>query len=205
MKRVLVNCAIEKVDCPVLCKRVRFNEANSSTSDYCDISTRVKYCRYEASNSHVCANESHRCCPPSLLLLSARVAAANVPFQLVEERYVPIPEPVVRQFITWSFPRSESDIRRYSALSCSSCDTSICKNISSHDRVPQSPSHGRTDSFRFSAVKDSQSDGSLNDADSHDTFRLGGYLAETGAVHYPIQIGKGLFSPGFKTLHMVCW
>uniref|UniRef100_H2YXM3 SWIM-type domain-containing protein n=1 Tax=Ciona savignyi TaxID=51511 RepID=H2YXM3_CIOSA len=57
-----------------------------------------------------------RCCPPPLTEIAAKVAAANIPYQLVEERYNRVPEPVVLKLITWSFPRCEADIRRYTAL-----------------------------------------------------------------------------------------
>uniref|UniRef100_H2YXM6 SWIM-type domain-containing protein n=1 Tax=Ciona savignyi TaxID=51511 RepID=H2YXM6_CIOSA len=54
--------------------------------------------------------------PPPLTEIAAKVAAANIPYQLVEERYNRVPEPVVLKLITWSFPRCEADIRRYTAL-----------------------------------------------------------------------------------------
>lgn len=52
----------------------------------------------------------------SLLDLSAKVAAAHIPFQRIEERYNRIPEPVQRRIIFWSFPRNERDICMYSSL-----------------------------------------------------------------------------------------
>lgn len=53
---------------------------------------------------------------PSLLDLTARIVAENIPFQRVEERYDRIPEPVQRRIIYWSFPRNERDICMYSSL-----------------------------------------------------------------------------------------
>ena len=48
--------------------------------------------------------------------LAAKVTAAHVPFELVEKKCSRVPEPVLLKLITWSFPRSEADIRRYSAV-----------------------------------------------------------------------------------------
>nr|CAH7717844.1 unnamed protein product [Callosobruchus chinensis] len=55
--------------------------------------------------------------PDTLLDVTARVVAENIPFQRVEERYDRIPEPVQRRIIFWSFPRNERDICMYSSLS----------------------------------------------------------------------------------------
>lgn len=55
--------------------------------------------------------------PDSLLDITARCVAENIPFQRVEERYDRIPEPVQRRIIFWSFPRNERDICMYSSLS----------------------------------------------------------------------------------------
>jgi len=54
--------------------------------------------------------------PDSLLDITARIVAENIPFQRIEERYSRIPEPVQRQIIYWSFPRNERDIFMYSSL-----------------------------------------------------------------------------------------
>lgn len=54
--------------------------------------------------------------PDSLLDITARIVAENIPFQRIEERYNRIPEPVQRQIIYWSFPRNERDIFMYSSL-----------------------------------------------------------------------------------------
>lgn len=56
------------------------------------------------------------CKPLSLLDLSAKCVAANIPFQHVEERCAPIPEPVQLKVVYWSFPRNERDICMYSSL-----------------------------------------------------------------------------------------
>ncbi|KAJ8898417.1 hypothetical protein PR048_003777 [Dryococelus australis] len=55
--------------------------------------------------------------PDSLLDSAARIVAASIPFQRIEERYDRIPEPVQRRVIFWSFPRNERDICMYSSLS----------------------------------------------------------------------------------------
>ena len=60
--------------------------------------------------------EKHQCGPLSLLDLSAKCVAANIPFQHVEERSAPIPEPVQLKIVYWSFPRNERDICMYSSL-----------------------------------------------------------------------------------------
>ncbi|XP_013162513.1 PREDICTED: zinc finger SWIM domain-containing protein 4-like [Papilio xuthus] len=60
------------------------------------------------------------CCrpraPPSLLDITAKIVAAAIPFQRIEERYERIPEPVQRRVVYWSFPRDERDICMYSSL-----------------------------------------------------------------------------------------
>ncbi|KAL1130266.1 hypothetical protein AAG570_013204 [Ranatra chinensis] len=55
--------------------------------------------------------------PDSLLDITARIVAENIPFQSIEERYPRIPEPVQRRVVFWSFPRRERDIYMYSSLS----------------------------------------------------------------------------------------
>ncbi|GJQ79143.1 hypothetical protein Trydic_g5396 [Trypoxylus dichotomus] len=55
--------------------------------------------------------------PDTLLDITARIVAENIPFQRIEERYDRIPEPVQRRIIYWSFPRNERDICMYSSLS----------------------------------------------------------------------------------------
>ena len=54
--------------------------------------------------------------PESLLDISAKVVALNIPFQQVEERFSRIPEPVQMKIVFWSFPRNEKDICMYSSL-----------------------------------------------------------------------------------------
>lgn len=56
-------------------------------------------------------------CPDTLLDITAKIVAENIPFQRIEERYDRIPEPVQRRIIFWSFPRDERDICMYSSLS----------------------------------------------------------------------------------------
>jgi len=74
-------------------------------------------CRDGASSSSASAGDAaHRRSPDSLLDITARIVAENIPFQRIEERYNRIPEPVQRQIIYWSFPRNERDIFMYSSL-----------------------------------------------------------------------------------------
>ncbi|KAJ8717670.1 hypothetical protein PYW07_005600 [Mythimna separata] len=71
-----------------------------------------------ASAMSACAPRA--CCrpraPPTLLDITAKIVAAAIPFQRIEERYERIPEPVQRRVVYWSFPRDERDICMYSSL-----------------------------------------------------------------------------------------
>ena len=69
--------------------------------------------------------------PDSLLDICARVVAAKIPFQRVEERYNRIPEPVQERIVFWSFPRQELEVCMYSSMS----------------RMPQSEEEYRGSSF----------------------------------------------------------
>lgn len=51
---------------------------------------------------------------PSLLDLSSRIVAQIYPFQLIEDRYKIIPEPIIRKIIHYAFPRDVEDILVYS-------------------------------------------------------------------------------------------
>lgn len=55
--------------------------------------------------------------PDTLLDITAKIVAENIPFQRIEQRYNRIPEPVQRRIVFWSFPRNERDIYMYSSLS----------------------------------------------------------------------------------------
>ena len=69
--------------------------------------------------------------PDSLVDICARVVAAKIPFQRVEERYNRIPEPVQERIVFWSFPRQELEVCMYSSMS----------------RMPQSEEEYRGSSF----------------------------------------------------------
>lgn len=69
-----------------------------------------------ASTSSAGGSAVQRRPPDTLLDITARIVAENIPFQRIEERYSRIPEPVQRQIIYWSFPRNERDIFMYSSL-----------------------------------------------------------------------------------------
>lgn len=51
----------------------------------------------------------------SLLDISAKIVAENVPFQRIEQQYDRIPEPVQSKIVYWSFPRNEREIYMYSS------------------------------------------------------------------------------------------
>lgn len=70
----------------------------------------------DGASSSSAGGSGHRRSPDSLLDITARIVAENIPFQRIEERYSRIPEPVQRQIIYWSFPRNERDIFMYSSL-----------------------------------------------------------------------------------------
>ena len=72
----------------------------------------------------------------TLLDLSAKVVAENIPFQTIEERYNRIPEPVQKRIIYWSFPRNEDDICMYSSLpKVSNSSTTEYQNVPFHKGV----------------------------------------------------------------------
>ena len=54
--------------------------------------------------------------PDTLLDIAAKVVAANLPFQRVEETCCPLPEPVLGRIVYYSFPRNEDHIRMYSTF-----------------------------------------------------------------------------------------
>ncbi|XP_035893840.1 zinc finger SWIM domain-containing protein 8 [Anopheles stephensi] len=60
--------------------------------------------------------------PTSLTELAARCVAFYIPFELVEQMYPPVPEPIMLRIAFWSFPDNEEDIRLYSCLANSSAD-----------------------------------------------------------------------------------
>ena len=67
--------------------------------------------------------------PDSLLDISARIVAENIPFQCVEERIDWIPEPVQRRIVFWSFPRNERDIQMYSSFCVNPKDNSEAEKL----------------------------------------------------------------------------
>lgn len=58
----------------------------------------------------------------SLTELAARAVANNIPFELVERVFPPIPEQLQLLIAYWSFPVNEEDIRLYSCLANGSAD-----------------------------------------------------------------------------------
>lgn len=73
--------------------------------------------------------EPPRRSPDTLLDITAKIVAENIPFQRIEERYDRIPEPVQRRIIFWSFPRNERDICMYSSLSRVPVNSSADQNL----------------------------------------------------------------------------
>ena len=56
----------------------------------------------------------------SLMELSAKCAASNYAFEVVEQHNPPIPEALQLRIAFWSFPESKEEIRLYSCLACGS-------------------------------------------------------------------------------------
>ena len=63
----------------------------------------------------------------SLLDISAKIVAENIPFQRVEEQFDRIPEPVQSRIVFWSYPRNEADIKMYSSFAVSTKDNETPK------------------------------------------------------------------------------
>lgn len=74
-------------------------------------------CSRVGGGSHHLGSDNGFRRPDTLLDITAKIVAENIPFQRIEERYDRIPEPVQRRIIFWSFPRDERDICMYSSLS----------------------------------------------------------------------------------------
>lgn len=81
----------------------------------CDFSPQNGH-RFGLSNCSKHKENGSTYSPESLLDISAKVVALNIPFQQVEERFSRIPEPVQTRIVFWSFPRNEKDICMYSSL-----------------------------------------------------------------------------------------
>lgn len=79
-------------------------------------------------------DEGSSCTPHSgnnvgtLLDLSARVVAENLPFEYVEKTIVHVPEPVQEKIIFYSFPQRDSDIYTYASF--------YSKTDKSRDKIP---------------------------------------------------------------------
>lgn len=61
----------------------------------------------------------------SVLQLSeicSRAVAAHIAFEVVEQAWQPVPEPLQLRIAFWSFPDNEEDIRLYSCLANGSAD-----------------------------------------------------------------------------------
>lgn len=58
----------------------------------------------------------------SLAELCSRVVAAHIAFEVVEQAWQPVPEPLQLRIAFWSFPDNEEDIRLYSCLANGAAD-----------------------------------------------------------------------------------
>ncbi|XP_071117223.1 zinc finger SWIM domain-containing protein 5-like [Haliotis cracherodii] len=87
-------------------------------------SSRSRDCSENSRRAHGSNDKKgHRREVESLLDISAKVVAENIPFQRIEQLYDRIPEPVQSRIVYWSFPRNEKDICMYSSYAnCSNKD-----------------------------------------------------------------------------------
>ncbi|GFR94922.1 zinc finger SWIM domain-containing protein 5 [Elysia marginata] len=81
------------------------------------------------------SNRKHVRHVDSLVDISARVVAENVPFQRIEQQYDRIPEPVQSKIVFWSFPRNERDIYMYSSYANSAKEHSENQKLPFHQGV----------------------------------------------------------------------
>ncbi|XP_076368727.1 zinc finger SWIM domain-containing protein 8-like [Tachypleus tridentatus] len=77
------------------------------------------YGYYYNHSGHFCNKEGQHL---SLVELAAKEVAANIPFEVVERVYPPVPEQLQLRIAFWSFPENEEDIRLYSCLANGSAD-----------------------------------------------------------------------------------
>ncbi|XP_044736149.1 zinc finger SWIM domain-containing protein 4-like isoform X2 [Chrysoperla carnea] len=130
--------------------------------------------------------------PDTLLDITAKIVAENIPFQRIEERYDRIPEPVQRRIIYWSFPRNERDICMYSSLSRV---PPVSSNSGSSSTTTSSSSAGGVGNTATSS-----SSGPASAADQQNlSFCKGLKLLETGCVDSVLQVGfhlSGIVSAG---------
>lgn len=131
----------------------------------------------------------------SLTDLAAKVTAAHIPFELVEERCSRVPEPVLLKLITWSFPRSEADIRRYSAIDAKTGQASEEKL---HDSRSTPEEEALTDNLFSSPISDPLFC-VRHEIDPENAFSDGERLVKRGAISQSIQIGKLFFKMSLAT------
>ena len=144
-----------------------------------------------------------RAAPRPLLELSARVVAAKIPYELVEDRCVPVvPEPVTRLLIKYAIPRSEDDVRRYTSTSITRQNGSSSgrRDDDEHEntlRRSAHPHYGTSHHHGHQHRSSSNSNSSSSNVagqyveQNHDrNFKLGVRLAEAGSVSSTLQIGE---------------
>lgn len=131
---------------------------------------------------------------PSLLDMSAKIVAARIPFQSIEQRYEHIPEPVQRRIIFWSFPRHEDDIRMYSSLS-SEHGISQAPTPSTSGSTSNAPVSGVYPWMDFATGTNQSSSNSPISKTNHNkqwTFYRGMKLFKDNCVNEVLQVGFNL-------------
>ena len=73
--------------------------------------------------------------PDTLLDITSKIVAENIPFQRIEQQYDRIPEPVQSKIVFWSFPRNERDIYMYSSYANSPKEHSENQKLPFHQGV----------------------------------------------------------------------
>ncbi|KYB26388.1 Bloom syndrome protein homolog-like Protein [Tribolium castaneum] len=108
-----ISCALEGSACAPR----RLRRPHSVSESVSSMAVARRLCCSQAAGGGPLLREPGPRSPDSLLDITAKIVAENIPFQRIEERYDRIPEPVQRRIIFWSFPRNERDICMYSSLS----------------------------------------------------------------------------------------
>lgn len=136
--------------------------------------------------------------PDTLLDITAKIVAENIPFQRIEERYDRIPEPVQRRIIYWSFPRNERDICMYSSLSrvtnVNSNSSSSSSSATSSANTTSAGVIGTNPTVQSVLGANLTSSTSVNSGTIGEqqnlSFCKGLKLLETGCVDSVLQVGK---------------
>ncbi|ESP05158.1 hypothetical protein LOTGIDRAFT_208096 [Lottia gigantea] len=95
----------------------------AATKRLCTSRSHNSYCENGYRITNLCSKKEYTKNVESLLDISAKVVAENIPFQRIEQQYDRIPEPVQNRIVYWSFPRNERDICMYSSYAHSVKDS----------------------------------------------------------------------------------